>query len=132
MSAAKPQMKRYNGFNVLFDYVGQDDEPCMALGNPINRSSYIIPLDSAYKYADSKTGEPTGYLVTASMQIAKALGLFPDKATCFRIAEAVVDNLPDLIEMPPKAVLTAKQMEKEIEKAGLVVNMNGEKLIDAG
>lgn len=130
----KPRMKEYAGFNVLFSYIDQDGEPtpCMALGNPSKRSSFIIPLGSAFKYADSESGEPTSFLALASVKIAESIGLYPDKSTCFRIASAVVDNLPDLIEMPPKPRMTQADMKKKMEQAGLVVDLNGQRIVDAG
>lgn len=132
--AHKPKTKQYAGFNILFSYVDVDGDPmpCLAVGNPSKRSCYIIPLESAFKYADSESGEPTPFLAVAAMKIAETIGIYPDKSACFRIASAVVDNLPDLISMPPKPRLTQEAMQKRIENSGLVVGINGKRIIDAG
>lgn len=97
---------RQNGdIGVSFQWV--NDEPAMILF-PARRSlpgagAYVICLSAAFKYADSKTGAPTPFLVKASMLAAKQLGFMEtDSFAVRKIAEVIVDSLPDLIDMPPE------------------------------
>ncbi len=128
-----PASKNYNDFVVFFQYVEIDKnmEPVMVVGAPRYKSAYIIPLNVAYKYADSVTGEPTDYLVQAALTIGETLRLGVDKLTVYRICSAIVDNLPDLVSMPPHSGISQKQLMKEAEQSGLVVKLDGEKIIDA-
>lgn len=56
---------------------------------------FAIPLSSAYKYADSE------YLMKASFAIAEFLGMFPDAFLINRIADTILNYLPDLIKKRP-------------------------------
>lgn len=133
MAKEVPSAKHYAGFIILFDYTQVDNEdiPVMAICNPKNRTSYLIPLPNAYLYANSQTGEPTAYLVESVKRICEALNLHGDRTMLYKMAGAVVDNLPDLIEMPPKPSMTKKQVEKRLEDSGAVMRVNGETLLDA-
>lgn len=56
---------------------------------------YAIPLSSAYLYADPQ------YLVKASFNIAEFLGMHPDQFLINRIADLILNYLPDLIASKP-------------------------------
>jgi hypothetical protein len=107
-------------------------EPCMCLyaenRMSMNGGAYVIPQCNAYWYADSKTGEPTPDLVTAAKSAAEHLGFFPDKWTCFAIAEAIVDALPDLIAMPdlPPKDLEKKLFHKPVQGIHMTVKQGGQ------
>ena len=67
-----------------------------------SRCAWIIMLSSAFKYVDDpKKGGHSYYMQAATMQICKMLGLSENKMQAFRIAEAILGNLEDLINMPP-------------------------------
>ena len=52
---------------------------------------FAIPLSSAYRYADG------AYLMKVSFRIAECLGMFPDAFLINRIADLILNYLPDLI-----------------------------------
>jgi hypothetical protein len=123
--------------------VDENDEaqPCMCvyrshasrLMAASNSGVYVIPQNTAYLYADSKSGAPTPYLVQDTLAIAQHLGFFPDKNTCFRIADAIVDALPDLIRMPDvSAELDKKLFAKGKVGLDLQVKLNGSVVHEAG
>lgn len=56
---------------------------------------FAIPLSSAYLYADPK------YLIEKSFFIAEFLGMFPDQFLVNRIADTILNYLPDLIRSKP-------------------------------
>ncbi len=77
------------------DEVGK--EPAMGIYNvrQSTRSQYIIPLSSAYKYADQ------AYLMRASFAIAQYLQMHPDAFLINRIADTILNNLGTLIGYKP-------------------------------
>ncbi|NIO38980.1 MAG: hypothetical protein GTO41_01520 [Burkholderiales bacterium] len=59
-------------------------------------------LSSAFKYVDDpKKGGHSLYMQHASYQICKMLGLSETRMQAFKVAEAILENLEDLINMPP-------------------------------
>jgi hypothetical protein len=120
--------------------VSDDPAPCMCIYRSnasrmmakSNSGVYVIPQNTAYLYAGSKSGAPTQYLIEDTLEIAKYLGFFPDKTTCFRIAEAIVDAIPDLIRMPDASVdLHNKLFAKEKLGLDLQVKLNGSVIHEA-
>ena len=95
----------YNEFNIFFQYI--NDEPSMVIGGNKSgcRRAWVIPLSSAWQYADSETGSPTAHLINSSIMIGELLCIGVDKSLVYKIASAIVDALPDLIKMPPNAIL---------------------------
>lgn len=99
------KVRQHGDIGVSFQWV--NEEPAMILF-PARRSlpcagAYVIALSAAFKYADSRTGGPTQYLVQASFLAAQQLGFAKtDTFAARKIAEVIVDSLPDLVEMPPE------------------------------
>jgi hypothetical protein len=89
-------------------YQWVNDEPAMILFPARHalpgHGAYVVCLSAAFKYADSKTGGPTPYLIEAAKHAADVMGMFPDQFTLRRIADVIVDGLPDLVDMPPEPV----------------------------
>lgn len=56
---------------------------------------FAIPLSAAYKYADPQ------YLMAASFRIAEILRMTPDQFLINRIADMILNYLPDLIKARP-------------------------------
>lgn len=83
--------------------IGSDYEPSLVIARPRriqSRSAWILCLSSAWKYVDPDTDtQHSDYMVTASRKIAEMLNLHPKQS--FQIAEAILDCLEDLINMPP-------------------------------
>lgn len=127
----------YGEFSVFGTYIKttamKDEEPAMAIGGKRfdRKTAWVIPLSAAYLYADSTSGAPTEYLVETSRKIANLLGIEGSRGTVFKIASAIVDALPMLIQMPPREDPTAKQVERAIEQSGLRVRVNGNTVLDA-
>jgi len=61
-----------------------------------NVGAYIIPIDSAYKYRDDR------YCIEAAKKAAEVMGMFPDRSTVIRIAQAFNNELPELVAMKPE------------------------------
>ena len=91
------------------------------------KSAWIIMLDSAWKYVDDAESPHSGhskYMMLASHKIAtEFLMLGGEKATCFRVAEAILEHIPDLLEMPPYV--------KPVEVAGVVTGKIGDTVIES-
>jgi hypothetical protein len=100
-----------------------NDEPAMILWpkvrRTLNNAAYVICLSAAYKYADPR------YLVTASAEAAETIGMDVSKYTVYRIADIIIEGLPDLLAMPPsnKAWKEATQQEQIGE---LLIKVDGQ------
>ena len=104
--------KDFNEFVLRLQYVNTkhselsaDYEPAIVIARPKrsqSRSAWIIMLSSAFKYVDDpKKGGHSFYMQAASQQICHMLGLSETKMQAFKIAEAILESLEDLINMPP-------------------------------
>jgi len=100
----------YGDFVIRMQYVnpnpnefGSDYEPALVIARPRriqSRSAWILMLSSAWKYVDPDTDtQHSDYMVESSKKIAEMLNLQPSQS--FQIAEAILDSLEDLINMPP-------------------------------
>lgn len=109
-------------------YYRWTDEPTMTLypaypSLTIRPSGVDFPLSAAFTLADSVSGAPTPGLMKRLERCAMRLGMHPDKFTCRRIADAIVDGLPDLLEMPPfppSSHDTKADARKEVVGEGLI------------
>ena len=99
------KVRQHGDIAVSFQWV--NEEPAMILF-PARRSlpgagAVVICLSAAFKYAHPKTGAPTPYLVEFSVLAAAQLGFAKtDTFAARKIAEVIVDSLPDLVDMPPE------------------------------
>ncbi len=130
------QSHDYGQFKVFYEYVGlpgeDEDQPCMCLGSKLwgKRQAWVIPLNMAHQYADSKSGAPTPYLIQASVRICEIFGMGTSWYSVKKVAEAIVDCLPELVAMPPKPLdNTQQKIEEAVEKHGLKIEINGEKVV---
>lgn len=101
--------RQFGDFDILFQYV--NEEPALVVRAhrflSVRKRAYVITLESAWKYVDDVESPHSGhskYMVHASAQIEKMLGLGDDIATRYRIAEAIMDCLEDLVAMKPMKV----------------------------
>ena len=101
--------RQFGDFDILFQYV--NEEPALVVRAhrflSVRKRAYVITLESAWKYVDDVESPHSGhskYMVHASAQIEKMLGLGDDIATRYRIAEAIMDCLDDLVDMKPMKV----------------------------
>ena len=65
------------------------------------RSASIICLSSAYRYVGSN-GYPTEHLVKQSLFAADLLGLGGSRSSARRITDVILDNMDELLIMPPR------------------------------
>jgi hypothetical protein len=90
--------------DLVVAYHWVNGEPAMVLF-PIRRrlgaAAFIIGLSHAYKYAE-KNGYPTPYCVRQAMVAAGVMAMDQTRQTCLNITEVILDNLEDLVKMPPE------------------------------
>jgi len=73
----------------------EDTEPALVILPRYRRAKpVVIALSSAYKYNDPV------YLARASAYFSKVMGFDDGLSTAYRIAEAIDNNLLDLLKMP--------------------------------
>lgn len=81
----------------LYDNETEDSEPCLALLPTFRHRGVkpcVIALSSAFKYNDPQ------YMAHTTRVILKNLGFQESLTQAHRIADLVLDHLPDLIRMP--------------------------------
>ena len=104
--------KDYNEFVLRLQYVnpnphelGSEHEPAIVIARPKRtsvKSAWIIMLSSAWKYVDDNDSH-SNYMIVASSKIAEMLHLGSALDTRFKIAEAILETLEELINMKPWA-----------------------------
>jgi len=101
--------RQFGDFDILFQYV--NEEPALVIRAhrflAVRKRAYVIQLESAWKYVDDVESPHSGhsrYMVHASAQIEAMLGLGDSINTRYRIAEAIMDCLEDLVAMKPMKV----------------------------
>ena len=102
--------KNYNEFVLRLQYVnpnpeeiGSEHEPAIVIARPKRssvRSAWIIMLSSAWKYVDDHDSH-SKYMTVASHRIATMLHLSESLDSRFKIAEAILETLEELINMKP-------------------------------
>lgn len=127
MLGGEKAWKVYVKGDIVVSFQWVNGEPAMILypKRPIGvgAGAFVLPIESAFKYADSKRGAPTPYCIEMAAKAADVMGLFPDRFTLFRIVDAIMEGLIDLIGMPPEPTgLNAKETEAVGE---LLVKING-------
>ena len=94
--------QRHRVGNLLIFYAyyadaNHTEEPAMFLANRRRKgTSYCIPLSHAHEYGDER------HLILQAANIAERLEMGNGKSTVTRIADAILNYLPDLVKMPPK------------------------------
>lgn len=76
-------------------------EPVMQVRNRVAQVSYVIPLESAYKYNEPKNEGEAMAAASGLFQIAEALKLATDNTSLLRLQEYIEEGLDDLVKMPP-------------------------------
>ena len=104
--------------------VGSTTEPAMLVvgKRKTSKSAWVIMLEAAWKYVDDHDSH-SNYMHMASAKIAEDfLHLGSDIKTRFKIAETILEHIPDLLAMPPYA--------KPLEVQGSVVGKIGDQVIE--
>ena len=89
--------------------------------------AYIIPLESAFKYASSDGHPDLHYCIDAAHQAAEVMQVVPTRQMIRHIVDAIVDGLPDLVVMPPEP----RALKPRPQPVGeLVVKREGETVLE--
>jgi hypothetical protein len=97
------KVKRMGDIAIAFHWINR--EPTMVLfpvrPNTLGATACCIPLESAFKYANAD-GYPTPYCIEQAAKYALLMGMYSDRFTIHRIADAILENIEDLLDMPPE------------------------------
>ena len=103
---------------VAFHWI--NGEPAMVLfparPNTLGAGAFCVALSAAFKYAES-TGYPTRYCIEQAAKAAKQMGMYTDRFTIHRIADAILEGIEDLLDMPPEP----RAAELDRRKRGRVI-----------
>ncbi|MCK7581088.1 MAG: hypothetical protein MZV65_39330, partial [Chromatiales bacterium] len=97
--------------DLVLSYQWLDGEPCLFVYPARARrgaGALAVPLASAHQWAGADGYPALDHAIPTATRGAQMMGMFPDSWTVRRIVEAVVDGLPDLLEMPPEPPSLAK------------------------
>jgi len=125
--------KVYSKGDIAVSFQWVNGEPAMIL-YPKKPSgtifgAFVLPLESAFKYADSKTGAPTPYCIKMANTAIEVMGLFHDRFLLHRIVDAIMEGLLDLIEMPPEPTGLNQKQAQEI---GEIIVKHGDRTVYQG
>lgn len=127
------RVRRHGDLVVAYHWV--NDEPAMVIYPAISngsRSSAIIALSAAHKYAEPRTGEPTVHLLQQAAAITKHLGMVVTRDAVRRVADVIVEGIPDLIDMPPEPTQFAIDRHRAQGRTGEVtIKAGGETVLTA-
>jgi len=89
---------------VSYEWVNH--EPCMLLF-PVRQGSRVggcfgVAQNAVIKYVKSNGHPRVNYAVRMSIEAAQAMGMYPDKSTCKRIIDVIIDGIEELVKMPPE------------------------------
>lgn len=98
--------------------------PCMVLfpaSRRMDGGAYVIPQRNAFAFANAD-GSPSAHLMGTAFKAAHTLGFFPDQSTVFRIIDAIVEGMRDLVDMPSSqpGELNLKKLIQGIEATAKV------------
>lgn len=125
------KVRQHGDIGVSFQWI--NEEPAMVLF-PARRSiagagAYVICLSAAFRYADSKTGAPTEYLIRQAVAAASQLGFArTDTFAARKIAGVIVDSLPDLVAMPPEP--TGLNAQEQAAVGELAIKLDGQTIAE--
>lgn len=100
------KVRKQGDIGIAFHWIGtpdHGDEPSMVLfplRKRLGSSAFVITMNKAFEYADNK-GYPTPELLNSCMRAADVMAMGQDKATVHRIADVILNNIEDLVRMPP-------------------------------
>jgi len=87
---------------VAFHWVNKEPSMCLYPARKrLGSAVFVIPLSLAHAYAD-RNGYPTKGAIAQCINAARVMAMEPLKDTVHNILTAVLDNLEDLVRMPPE------------------------------
>ena len=66
--------------------------------------AFVICLSAAHRYAGADGHPNLGYAIPQAYDAARVMGLSLERCTVRKIIDAIVEGLPDLVEMPPEPI----------------------------
>lgn len=118
---------------IAFHWISFGDytnEPCMVLfpvRARMGAGAYVLPLHKAYTFATSE-GFASKTLVESATKAANVMAMDVTSMTVHNIADVILDNLPDLVQMPPMPKDWAN-MVRQSRKGELTVKVGGDKVL---
>lgn len=109
---------------LIATYRWLDDEPCLFL-HPAGQQrggAMAVPLSSAHLWAHSNGHPDLSHAIPAAVRGAKTMGLCVTHATIRHIVDAVVDGLPDLLDMPPAPASRTSEHAPVVGEASIQVD----------
>jgi hypothetical protein len=120
IGGANSYLQRVTG-DIVSSYQWVNDEPAMILWPKIpktNAGAFVLCLSSAHKYRDVR------YLVAQAAKAAAFMGMEAHSFTVKRIADIILDGIPDLVKMPPQPV--AKKQDHGVPVGELAIKVDGQ------
>lgn len=112
------RQKRKGDIFVAFHWI--NGEPAMVLfparPNTLGAGAFVVCMSAAHKYA-TPAGYPTKYCIEQSAKAVALMGMYSDRFTIHRIADAILEGIEDLLDMPPEPVV----FRKEDDQRGRVI-----------
>lgn len=106
---------------IIVEYTWQKGEPVMILYKDAKHTrvgAYIIELDDAHNYANSD-GNMSVSLMAHAMEAAAAMGFDAhDRYAVRSIMDVILDNLEELITMPPAPAAMEAQEKRQAGTVG--------------
>lgn len=124
LGGEKAWKQRVTG-EIVSSYQWVNREPAMILwpAGPkrLGGGAFVLCLSAAFKYANSD-GTPTKHLIKMTVKIAQQFGMEPNQFLCKKIADVILDGLPDLVDMPPEPTGLNAQQTQAIGEASIKVD----------
>ena len=117
------KQKTYGDIVVTFDWI--NDEPAILITPKLStiKGAYVVCLSSAHKYTNPV------YLVQQSAACANHIGMDgSSRFTIHRIADAIMECLQEMVEMPPEQMARPKDKGKAV--GDVVISVNGKKTVE--
>src|SRR5574341_1017129 len=110
------RVKRKGDIVVAFHWV--NGEPAMVLfpmrpNTAVKPTACVVALSVAHKYAES-TGYPSRYCIEQAAKFAVLMGMYTDRFTIHRIADAILEGIEDLLDMPPEPQAFRRDYKKRV------------------
>ena len=90
-------------FGLSLQYVNGEEALCIwPLRAARGAGAMVILLSAAHLYANSRSGGPTLYLLERCLGALKVMKMQPQPWTVRKLADIVLDELPELLQMKPE------------------------------
>ncbi len=124
------RVRRSGDIGISYHWV--NDEPAMILF-PAKRSgpttgAFVICMSAAWQYANSDGHPNLAYMVPTAAKAAKQMGFTStDTFAVKAIIDAIIDGIPDLLDMPPDPPTYVDEAVKQ-NVGDLTIKVDGEEV----